>query len=166
MIGFGLDSELDQHLAALSARRVPELTPHDYIKAMRLLLTERSEQVPGRRHVNPIDFDDRRVDALFDLLADVTTCRLKGRNGQLPALYERITDVLLAVMDSRLADKLVNVRQDEMRKRRQALCAPRSSLDVLLDDGHEADYRAETLAERRAAAERGRDFTEELAMRS
>lgn len=166
MIGFGLDSELDQHLAALTARRVPELTPHDYIKAMRLLLTERSEQVPGRRHVNPIDFDDRRVDSLFDLLADVTTCRLKGRNVELPALYERITDVLLAVMDSRLSVKLVNVRQDQMQKRRQALCAPRSSLGMLLDDGHAHEYREEARLERLADIERGRDFVEELAVRS
>lgn len=163
MIGFGLDSELDQHLAALTARRVPELTPHDYIKAMRLLLTERTQQVPGRRHVNPIDFDDQRVDALFDLLADVTTCRLKGRNGQLPALYERITDVLLAVMESRLADKLVNVRQDEIAHRARAAFSDVEDLDL---SGHAEEYRAEARMERLADLERARDFMEEVGMRS
>lgn len=162
MIGFGLDSELDQHLAALTARRVPELTPHDYIKAMRLLLTERSEQVPGRRHVNPIDFDDRRVDSLFDLLADVTTCRLKGRNVELPALYERIVDVLLAVVTDRLQDKVTQARQETLNKRRQAthiLYTPRE------DDDHARELADDARVERAQANARMRDCVAEEMVR-
>ena len=165
MYGF-TTSELETLLLGLGVKRVAELSPHDYIKAMRLLLTERSEQVPGRRHVNPIDFDDRRVDSLFDLLADVTTARLKGRNVELPALYERIVDVLLAVMTDRLQDKLVQIRQDRRSHAETVAMLARSSLGPLLADEHEQDYREEMYAERAARIERGRDFVEELAVRS
>ncbi len=148
MIGFGLDSELDKHLAALSARRVSELTPHDYIRAVRLLCTERSPHHAGRRHASPMDFDQPDMDPVFDLLADVTTCRLKGRNTELPALYERVTDVLLAVLNIRLADKLVNVRQDAMHKRRQALHIPYTPRE---DDDHARELADDARVERAQA---------------
>lgn len=163
MYGFGLDSEFSQHLAAVSARRVRELTPHDYIKAMRLMLTERTSD-RRRAHVDPVDLDNRLTDPVFDLLADVTTARLKGRNVELPGLYERITDVLLAVMDERLQDKLVNARQDALRKRRAATCAP-YAMPVDHDDPHAHELAADMRVERAEANERMRDYVAEEMVR-
>lgn len=113
MYGF-TTSELETVLIGLGVKRVAELSPHDTIRAMRLLLTERVPDSRSRMHVDPIDFDDRRVDGVFDLLADVTTARLKGRNVELPALYERIVDVLLAVVTDRLQDKVTQARQETL----------------------------------------------------
>jgi len=147
MYGF-TTSELETVLIGLGVKRVAELTAHDTIRAMRLLLTERVPDSRSRMHVDPIDFDDRRVDGVFDLLADVTTARLKGRNTELPALYERIVDVLLAVITDRLQDKVTQARQETLNKRRQALHIPYTPRE---DDDHARELADDARVERAQA---------------
>ncbi len=162
MYGF-TTSELETVLIGLGVKRVAELTAHDTIRAMRLLLTERVPDSRSRMHVDPIDFDDRRVDGVFDLLADVTTARLKGRNTELPALYERIVDVLLAVITDRLQDKVTQAWQETLSKRRQAMYVPYQARE---DDPHAQEIADDMRVERARENERMRDFVEELAVRA
>lgn len=164
MLDLDRKTELTKHLAASAARTVDELTPREYRRAFQLYCVEQKRQSKGLRHADTTDFDHSYMRPVFALATRLKEAQLGGRFAKVPQLEHEIAAAVLAVIDDCVRVKCAN----ELRTLAFEREAATQGTDNWLawDDGHEADYREERLAERATAIEAGRDFVEELAVRS
>lgn len=125
-------------------------------QAVHLYLTERDDR-GNLRHASLYDLGDYGCEKLLKHLDRFIA---SGDEAAMHAGWAVVIEAFRKAADATIERTKKNAR------RLPALTPAQESNWLLRDDGHEQDYREERLAERAARIERGRDFTEELAVRS
>lgn len=123
-------------------------------QAVHLYLTERDER-GGLRHASLYDLGDYGCEKLLKHID-------RYMAGDEAAMYDGWALVVEAF--KRAAD--ATIQRTRMQARRLPPLSPAQRDNWLLPDGHAEEYREEARLERLADIERGRDFVEELAVRS
>lgn len=163
MLDLNRKTELRKLLEQSGATAVGELTPREYRRAFSLYCTEPKRQSRGLRHADTTDFDHDAMRKVFALAARLKVAQLGGRFAELPQLEHEIAAAVLAAIDDCVRVKCANEFRS-MAFEREA--AAQGTDNWLLWDDHDADYRAERLADRQAMIELQRDYMEEVGMRS
>lgn len=155
-----LTSDLEDHLRQFpQARRAGHLTTREYLKAFDLFCREINPHSGERRHVSPMDLDTPEMSAVFDVLPRYKRAAMRGDLEGMQDAALTIARLVEAAAYQAATAKMTDILIEH---------SPVSAKPVafLGSTEHDADYLAETLAERHADLERARDFMEEVGMRS
>lgn len=124
-------------------------------QAVHLYLTERDER-GNLRHASLYDLGDYGCEKL---LKHVDRYLATGDEAAMHAGWALVVEAFRKAADA-------TIQRTRMQARRLPPLSPAQRDNWLLPDGHAEEYREEARLERLADIERGRDFTEELAVRS
>ena len=133
------------------------LSQHDdAARAVHLYLTERDER-GNLRHASLYDLGDYGCEKV---LKHVDRYLATGDEAAMHAGWAVVVEAFRKAADATIERTRKNAR------RLPALTPAQAENWLLPDDGHAEEYREEARLERLADIERGRDFVEELAVRS